>query len=74
MQEEYVRCPFWRERRKARSTIGCEGLTDNMRIVLTWPHGHEEEGKIFGRTHCCGRYEACEIYDAIMKAKYDGGV
>lgn len=74
MRQEYIRCPFWRERRKARSTIGCEGLTDEMRIILAWPQGKEELGRDYCRTYCCGRYEACEIYGAIMQAKYDGGV
>ncbi len=45
-----------------------------MRIILTWPAGHEEEAKAFCRDYCCGRYEACEIFEAIMQAKYDGGV
>ena len=49
-------------------------MTDSMRIVLTWPPGYEDEARDFGKTYCCGRYEACEIFEAIMKAKYDGGV
>ena len=73
MSDEYIRCPFWRERRKDRYTIGCEGLTDKMRIILTWIPGAKSEAKYYSRTYCCGRYDACEIYQAIMRAKYDGG-
>ena len=45
-----------------------------MRIVLTFLPGAEAEAKMFGKTYCCGRWEACEIAQAIMQAKYDGGV
>lgn len=32
--------------------------------------GRREDALIQLRTFCCRRYENCEIYQAIMKAKY----
>lgn len=63
-------CPFWRKTEKPNVRLGCEGLTDHSRIILVFETGQEK------RQHedvfCCEHYDYCEIFHAIMEAKYAG--
>lgn len=62
-----VLCPFFRAHSKTQ--IGCEGMTDGMTIILAFrdSEGLDTQERIFCRQH----YERCEIYRAIMAAKYE---
>lgn len=61
-----VQCPFWRELEGNR--IGCEGITDHCTICLNFdtPDWRAQQERIF----CCGAFRNCEIYRAIVEAKY----
>ena len=62
-----VRCPFYRYHSKR--AIGCEGMTDTMTISLGFQHGADREQHM--SIFCCSqRYDYCEIYDAVLRAKY----
>lgn len=61
-----VLCPMYR---KDKGTmIGCEGITDNCSIQLKFTNHAScmQQMDIF----CCARYKNCEVYEAVMKAKY----
>lgn len=61
-----VLCPMYR---KDKGTmIGCEGITDECSIQLKFTNhaAREQQMDIF----CCARYKNCEVYEAVMKAKY----
>lgn len=64
---EEIKCPFFRSHTNVE--ILCEGVTDDSTIRMLFRNrkGRERQEQIF----CAGRYENCEIYRAIMKAKYD---
>lgn len=66
---EAIRCPFFRKNEK--TVITCEGLTDDSVIRLTYRSKKGRE--IQKKTFCQSRYENCEIYRAIMGAKYMEG-
>ena len=61
-------CPFWREIRQTSQRIGCEGLTDHCQIILAFdsPYKRDQHEEIF----CCEHYRRCEIYRAVIEAKY----
>lgn len=63
---EVIKCPFFKSH--AKTVISCEGLTDDsvIRMVYRSSRGRELQENAF----CAGRYEACEIYRAIVCAKY----
>lgn len=62
-----VLCPFYRSER-GRS-IGCEGMTERSWIVQYYASVKDklEQKRIFCNT---GNYRKCEIYRAVMEAKY----
>jgi hypothetical protein len=69
MEEKALpQCPFWRELRGQR--VGCEGLTDHCRIILCFdaPETKQQHEEVF----CCEHYDYCEIYNAVLEAKYAG--
>lgn len=49
-------------------SIQCEGLTD--RSTLTQRFSTLEEYRIQMEGFCCGRYQNCELYRAVLQAKY----
>ena len=51
-----------------RKSIGCEGITDDCKLLILYEA--EEERKKQQRIFCAQRFEKCEIYEMIMKAKY----
>lgn len=61
-----IRCPFYRMHKK--KSIGCEGMTDDCKLLILYEA--EEERKKQQRIFCAQRFEKCEIYEMIMKAKY----
>lgn len=62
-----VRCPFYKKNKA--SMISCEGITDDCSINLNFRNTPScmQQMDIF----CCDHYKRCEIYEAIMKAKYE---
>ena len=64
----YVKCPFY-HRDDARSSITCEGFMDDMIIKLQYRKKADLKQQL--KVFCCEHYEKCEIYRAIMEAKYD---
>lgn len=64
---EEVKCPFFRSHTYVE--ILCEGVTDDSTIRMLYRNrkGREKQERIF----CADRYKNCEIYRAIMSAKYD---
>lgn len=63
-----IRCPFYRDMERQGQKIICEGLEDRSSIILAYRKKQMWMRQM--NTFCCGRYEACEIYQAIMQAKY----
>lgn len=63
-----VRCPFFRNAERRQGKIRCEGLTEKSNVVLQYHQRQQMDVQI--HTFCCDRYENCEIYHAIMEAKY----
>lgn len=61
-----VKCPFYRKNKSTE--IGCEGVTDECTLRLKFSNQAAcmQQMDIF----CCNHYKKCEIYEAIMKAKY----
>ena len=63
-----VRCPFYRK--DTAQTVTCEGLVENSTIRLQF--GRVIDAGTQKRVFCCARYQNCEIYRAVMEAKYGG--
>jgi hypothetical protein len=61
-----VRCPFYR--RDTPRTVTCEGLVDRSTIRLGF--GLEADCSRHMRVFCCRAFDKCEIYQAVMSAKY----
>lgn len=66
-----VRCPFYRydTEGNGRGYITCEGIipgSASCRSFLPKADYHRQM-KVF----CCLHYDRCEIYRAVMAAKYD---
>lgn len=61
-----VICPFYKKNKGMM--ISCEGITDECSIHLHFRNQAAcmQQMDIF----CCERYKNCEIYEAVMKAKY----
>lgn len=65
-----IQCPFHREFDRQRKKIRCEGLEDHSNIELGY-----QKREAFHRqltVFCCEKYVNCEIYHAIIEAKYQG--
>lgn len=65
----YVKCPFY-IKDNGQNAITCEGLVPGSRL-RSW-FWHKKDYKIQIEVFCCGRYQNCEIYDALIK-KYEEG-
>lgn len=63
-----VKCPFFRFAEDNRKRISCEGITDASTISQTFVSRNDFLKEI--EIHCSSRYTYCEIYNAIMEAKY----
>lgn len=62
-----AKCPFYV--RDTPWAIVCEGLMDDTFIKNQYPN-RTDLCKIQFDTFCAKHYERCEIYKAIMEAKY----
>ena len=68
VREKYIRCPFWRRTNDPAYTVGCEGLIDRSTLLMRFERAEDRE--IHARAFCAGRYENCELYHAILEARY----
>lgn len=59
-------CPFWQYVQK--NSITCEGLTDHshLRLLFDTLADREQHREIF----CSEHYRNCEVFRAIVEAKY----
>lgn len=64
-----VRCPFFKGH--GRNEIVCEGLVDRSSIILRYQSTGDKEMQ--STLYCKGLYSYCEIYNMLMRAKYDEG-
>lgn len=63
----YVKCPFY-STDNGRSSITCEGIIPDTRVVNLFRH--RKEFKIQIETFCCNAYTNCEVHEAIQQ-KYE---
>lgn len=63
-----VQCPFFRNVDRKQRKISCEGLEpqSNVQLVYRRQDAMARQAEIF----CCENYENCEIYRAILEARY----
>lgn len=61
-----IQCPFYREEKG--DLIRCESIVDAGWLDLHYRKQSEKLTQL--RVFCSGRYTNCEIYQAIMAAKY----
>ena len=64
-----VRCPFFHGHN--RNQIVCEGLVDRSSITLRYQSTGDKEMQ--STLYCKDLYSYCEIYNMLMRAKYDEG-
>lgn len=62
-----AKCPFYRRDRS--HSINCEGLVTNSTIKLIYQL--EADCTTQFDTFCAEHYDRCEIYCAVIKAKYE---
>lgn len=67
-KEDYAkaRCPFFLS--SGREDVSCEGVVENSKLILIF--GSERERNGHREIFCDGGYQACRLYQAIMK-KYE---
>lgn len=63
------RCPFFKGH--GRTDLVCEGLVDKSSIILRYQQTSDKEMQ--STLYCKGLYSYCEIYNMLMRAKYDEG-
>ena len=63
-----VKCPFFRFAEDSIRRISCEGITDASTLSQTFVSKEDYLREI--EIHCASRYTYCELYNAIMEAKY----
>lgn len=63
-----AQCPFIKD--DFGSTIVCEGITKGSTIKLSFRGA--ENYKTYRDTYCCKSYKKCEVFAAVMRAKYGG--
>lgn len=61
-----VRCPLYRKDGGVR--LNCEGITDECTLQLNFRTKAAKNQQI--GIFCRDRFRYCELYEAIMKAKY----
>ena len=67
VHEADAKCPFFHWAKG--QTIACEGFYPGAGIVQRFQKIRDAETQI---RFCCGRYKNCELYRAIMEARYAG--
>lgn len=68
IREKHIRCPFWRAVKDRVRTVGCEGLVERSTLLMRFEDPRDQ--KIQVRVFCADRYENCELYRAIVAARY----
>lgn len=63
-----VRCPFYFHDSYRGKTIECEGVFDRSRTITRFRRQRDREQQL--TLFCAACYRNCEIYRAIMQAKY----
>lgn len=61
-----VECPFYRKDKGL--VVSCEGITEDATLHMRFRSAAHKTRHM--DVFCCGRYKNCEIYEAVMKAKY----
>ncbi len=63
-----IKCPFYVNDKLKDRTITCEGMFDRSQCTHKFRRGSDrlQQMELF----CAGSYQKCEIYRAIMEAKY----
>lgn len=61
-----IHCPLYRKDDNRR--LCCEGLTDECGLQVNFRTKQAKERHL--QVFCTNRYSYCELFEAIMKAKY----
>lgn len=64
-----AQCPFFCSDSGTQRRINCEGIVDKSTLALTFQRKRDYEKQL--SVFCCEHYKKCEVYNMIMKAKYD---
>jgi hypothetical protein len=67
VHEADAKCPFFHWAKG--QTIACEGFYPGAGIVQRFQKIRDAEAQV---RFCCGKYKNCELYRAIMEARYAG--
>ena len=63
-----IRCPFYRHDSARYKTITCEGVFDRSRVEHSFRRARDRELQL--EIYCAGCYQRCEIYRAVIDARY----
>ena len=63
-----VKCPFYKSDREKNRSISCEGVFEGSISEHRFRRQRDREKQL--RLYCAADYSKCEIYQAIMEAKY----
>lgn len=63
-----IRCPFYHHDSLKDKTIVCEGVFDRTQCTHKFRRSGDRRRQM--ELFCAGSYKTCEIYRAIMDAKY----
>ena len=61
-------CPFYRHDKEATKEITCEGVFDRSKLTHKFRRQRDREQQL--TLFCAADFTKCEIYRAIMEAKY----
>lgn len=61
-------CPFFRNEDEKNKSINCEGIVEGSVICSRFRSPKKRERQL--NIYCERDYRRCEIYQAILKAKY----
>lgn len=64
----YVQCPFYKRDDGMRRVI-CEGIIDNSSISISYMSKGDFKKQL--EVFCCEHFKKCEVYNMIMKTKYE---
>lgn len=63
-----ILCPFFKHDSRRMRTISCEGVFDRSRVTHSFRRDRDWEQQLV--LFCCESYRTCEIYRAVMDARY----
>jgi hypothetical protein len=64
-----AQCPFFSADVPKTKRIICEGIVDRSTLTLYFQRKKDYDIQL--SVFCCEHYKNCELYRAIMSAKYD---